>query len=114
MRAGERHEESWFACQYLGGGKQDLPGLWWPWDSSSSWASPEVGMAGTGRGTSSSECPCDVTSAFWRPRQRGLEGHLCLVTILPPTFQTPQPPSEPEGEAGLKQRNATLSLLRFR
>lgn len=70
-------------------------------------------MAGTGRGTSSSECPCNVTSAFWRPRQRGLEGHLCLVTILPPTFQIPQPPSEPERGAELRQRNATLSLLRF-
>lgn len=98
--------------QYKGEGK--IPGLWWPLDSSSCiWvSSPGMGVAGTGRGTSSSESPYDVTSAFWRQRQKSLDGHLCLITIYPThTHYSSFPRNQKQG-VGLRQRTGTLPLLR--
>ena len=92
-------------CQYSGEGKQDLPGLGWPWDSSSNWVS------GPARG-------CGVV--MWPGMAGPLVPLRALVVLPKPSAETegsggtsalgilpvPQPPSEQEGGSGLRQPSA--------
>lgn len=91
-------------CQFSGEGKQDLPGLGWPWDSSSWVSGPARGRGVvTWPGMAGALVPLRALVVLAKPsaETEGSGGTSALGTL-----PVPQPPSEQEGGYGLRQPSA--------